>query len=197
MPVTDNLHHLSRAKGFTLIELLVVIAIVAVLSIVVVLTLNPAELLKQSRDSNRMSDMNNLRKAIALFQVDSPGGAISANNSCYVSVSSTPGANCGSWFTADHATTVTSTSRATDGTGWLPVNFAAITHSRVLSSLPMDPINSLSYYYGYAASSTKTSFEINTNMESARYSQGGTSDVESRDGGDINSVYEIGTNLTQ
>ncbi|KKW47096.1 MAG: hypothetical protein UY99_C0042G0007, partial [Parcubacteria group bacterium GW2011_GWA1_59_11] len=42
-------------SSFTLIELLVVIAIVAILSAVVIITLNPAELLKQSRDSNRLS----------------------------------------------------------------------------------------------------------------------------------------------
>lgn len=41
----------NRRNSFTLIELLIVVAIVAILAIVVVLTLNPAELLKQSRDS--------------------------------------------------------------------------------------------------------------------------------------------------
>ena len=47
----------SSRSAFTLIELLVVIAILAILAVVVVLVLNPAELLKQSRDANRLSDM--------------------------------------------------------------------------------------------------------------------------------------------
>ena len=44
-------------KGFTLIELLVVIAILAVLATAVVVILNPAELVKQGRDSTRISDL--------------------------------------------------------------------------------------------------------------------------------------------
>ena len=38
-----------------MIELLVVIAIIAIVSVVVLLVLNPAQLLMQSRDSNRVS----------------------------------------------------------------------------------------------------------------------------------------------
>ncbi|HEY4526144.1 MAG TPA: prepilin-type N-terminal cleavage/methylation domain-containing protein, partial [Candidatus Paceibacterota bacterium] len=45
-------------SSFTLIELLIVIAIVAILSTVVIITLNPAELLRQSRDSVRLSDLS-------------------------------------------------------------------------------------------------------------------------------------------
>ena len=50
--------HNSPKKGFTLIELLIVIAIIAILAVVVVLVLNPAELLRQSRDSQRLSDIS-------------------------------------------------------------------------------------------------------------------------------------------
>src|SRR5271156_6624921 len=57
----------KNKKGFTLIELLVVIAIIAILSVVVILTLNPAELLRQSRDSDRISDLCTLRTALALY----------------------------------------------------------------------------------------------------------------------------------
>ena len=40
-----------RSYAFTLIELLLVVAIIAVLAGVVILALNPAELLRQSRDA--------------------------------------------------------------------------------------------------------------------------------------------------
>ncbi len=61
-------------RGFTLIELLVVIAIIAILAVVVVLTLNPAQLLAQSRDANRVSDLATLQSAISLYTVDQGGG---------------------------------------------------------------------------------------------------------------------------
>jgi prepilin-type N-terminal cleavage/methylation domain-containing protein len=61
-------------KGFTLIELLVVLAIIAVLAVVVVLVLNPAELLRQSRDSQRLSDMSTLDDAINFYAANTGGG---------------------------------------------------------------------------------------------------------------------------
>ncbi|MBI2888821.1 MAG: prepilin-type N-terminal cleavage/methylation domain-containing protein, partial [Candidatus Liptonbacteria bacterium] len=51
----------AQEKGFTLIELLVVIAIVAILAVVLILTLNPAQILAQSRDSTRISDLNTVK----------------------------------------------------------------------------------------------------------------------------------------
>ena len=60
----------SKQKGFTLIELLIVIAIIAILSVVVVLTLNPAEMLRRSRDSNRVSDLSIMKTAICLYLAD-------------------------------------------------------------------------------------------------------------------------------
>jgi hypothetical protein len=35
-------------------------------------------------------------------------------------------------------------------------------------------------------------FEINANMESARYSRNGDNDVESTDGGNVADIYEVG-----
>ncbi len=57
----------DKAKGFTLLELLIVIAILAVLSVTLVLVLNPAESLRKSRDTQRMSDLATLKTAIGLY----------------------------------------------------------------------------------------------------------------------------------
>ncbi len=54
-------------KGFTLIELLIVIAILAILATAVVLVLNPAQILAQARDSQRISDLSSVKSAIALY----------------------------------------------------------------------------------------------------------------------------------
>jgi prepilin-type N-terminal cleavage/methylation domain-containing protein len=45
---------MNQVKGFTLIELLIVIAILAILATAVVLVLNPAQILAQARDAQRI-----------------------------------------------------------------------------------------------------------------------------------------------
>ena len=67
MPKPSKIRFLT---GFTLIELLVVIAILAILAVAVVLVLNPAEFVRQSRDSARLQDLSTLNKALVLYQVD-------------------------------------------------------------------------------------------------------------------------------
>jgi prepilin-type N-terminal cleavage/methylation domain-containing protein len=191
-------------KGFTLIELLVVIAIIAVLAIVVVLAINPGELLRQSRDSVRISDLNTLKSAVALYVVDSIGAPNIASstfgyNACYLSTLSgngTTSAKCGVFsgvFTTD-ASTTSSTYRKTDSTGWIPVGFSSISFKTPLAVLPVDPVNNSNYYYAYAASSSGV-FEIDAFMESQRYSTGGAKDIEQTDTGNNSSTYEIGTSL--
>ncbi len=57
---------IGEGRGFTLIELLVVIAVLATLAVAVVLVLNPAELIKEGRDTTRISDLAALNNAIGL-----------------------------------------------------------------------------------------------------------------------------------
>lgn len=165
-------------KGFTLIELLIVIGIIAVLSVVVVLTLNPAELLRQARDSTRISDMGTIKSALALYLADiaSPQLA-SAGTACYGTVAtgvmgaivtgiptlapefSTTAACGGRFYNAGTPTAnaASGANRQIDGTGWIPVNFNLISSGSPLSSLPIDPTNTAttatgtSYYYAYRA----------------------------------------------
>lgn len=187
-----------NAKGFTLIELLVVIAIVAILSVVVILTLNPAQLLAQARDSNRISDMGTLKSAISLYLSDQGSPVLGTANNCYVHASSSVvSSGCGSRYTV--ATTVStlnaSTSVVVNGSGWIPVNFSAITSGSPVSALPKDPVNSSLYFYSYATDNS--SFELDSHMESTKYKNGGGSaDVESTDGGSSSTIYEVGTSLS-
>lgn len=148
-------------KGFTLIELLIVIAIIAVLATVVVLTLNPAELLRQARDSNRASDISTFKSALSLYLADVTPPFLGTSTNCYVGAAIgatstwyTPsatgswanpnGAACGYWMNtpgAGLANLVTSSNRSINGTGWMPVNFNSISSGAPIGQLPLDPVN--------------------------------------------------------
>jgi len=190
---------LPQNKGFTLVELLVVIAIVAVLSVVVILTLNPAELLKQSRDSNRISDMATIRSALSLYFADgkgfNEGGATIAFTNCYMShtVTST---RCGGVFTTTTITgAIGSVATYQNGTGWLPVNFSYISSGSPIGSLPLDPSNTSTNYYAFAATSYQSGFKLAVKaLESTKYTV--TNPVAANDGGSSSTVYEVGTNLS-
>ena len=202
--------NIKNRKGFTLIELLVVIAIIAILAVVVVLTLNPAELLRQARDSNRISDFATLKSALGLYSEDvntttamyagnshvddifgTSGTATSTTSTYQTTASSSWGFASGT--TNTYIAVVSTTARTVDGTGWLPVNFNAISSGAPISSEPVDPTNSGANVYLYAA--TSTSYKLATKMESAKYGFNGASDVVSTDGGNNTSTYEQGSNL--
>jgi len=211
----------TNRKGFTLIELLVVIAIIAVLAVVVILSLNPAELLRQARDSNRVSDMATLKSAISLYlaDVNSPNiasstatcgitsgyGCIYLSTPVAVGYSVTSTAISGFAYALTNPTSTNgSSSRAVNSTGWIPINFAAISSGAPLGSLPVDPTNSTTTYatvgngpliYMYMATTTNLGFKITSRMESTKFSTGGGGDVETGDGGNSVNVYEQGTNV--
>lgn len=159
-------------RGFTLIELLVVIAILGVLSTAVVLVLNPAELLKQGRDSTRLSDLAALQSSLALFQADQWNQSLGAASTTYLSIpdSSPTCQNTGilpppGWT---YRCAPLSTYAKTDGSGWIPLNFTLISAGSPLSKLPIDPINTTSsgLYYTYTPGG---SYAISGMLESAKY----------------------------
>jgi len=183
----------NKEKAFTLIELLVVIAILAVLAVAVTLILNPAELIRQGRDSTRLSDLATIEKAIGLYQVDQPGAWLGTSSIAYISL---PDSNpdCSSYNLLSlpdgwsYHCVPSASSTAVDGTGWIPINLTQISFSSPLSKYPIDPVNSAtsSLYYTYYAGS----YELTANVESIRYL---TKEID--DGGELSTIYERGTHF--
>ena len=107
----------TQKKGFTLVELLIVIGILAVLATTAVIVLNPVELLKQARDSQRLSDLDSVRSATSLYLADVTSPSFTAGP--YSTASTT----CA--FTSP-ACTVKAV-YTTAGSGWAGVDLDSIT----------------------------------------------------------------------
>jgi type II secretory pathway pseudopilin PulG len=180
--------------SFTLVELLVVIGILAILTAAVVIVLNPAELLKQSRDSKRTTDLASLNNAIKLLLTQNPDINLGSASTVYVSLpandascsnilSSLPSIPAGWQYRCTTAANLTKV----DSTGWVPVSFSSAGGVASLPALPIDPQNSGAYYYSYIPGG---SWEISTLFESKKYAQRAQSDA-----GIDPERLEVGSNL--
>ena len=151
-------------KGFTIIEIMVVVAIIAVLAVVVIYMVNPGQLLKQGQDGNRVEAIGTINKAISLYYSDAinnPSTLFMGTSSIvYISVpdptaTTTAGTNCAGLGLASTSITyhcaASSTYLKTDGTGWIPIDFASTTFGNPIASLPIDPVNTATcgQYYAY------------------------------------------------
>lgn len=189
-------------KGFTLVELLIVIAIIAILATIVVVIINPAEMLRQARDSTRISDMSTINSAIALFFAGASD--ISHSAVCRVTSATTAGQipdGCVS------ASVVTST--AVDGNGWVAIALTRIPGGSPISTLPIDPSNGSSQCYdggttrtdlcqyafmGLTANSGE--YRLATRLESTRYGHSTEgSFLPGNDGGADAGWYEVGSKM--
>jgi type II secretory pathway pseudopilin PulG len=183
-------------KSFTLVELLIVIGILAILTAAVIVVLNPAELLQQSRDSKRLQDLSSLESTINLAESLHPDIDLGTASTVYISVPSDE-SDCSDLglptlpTTYNYACVSEDNLYNTDGTGWIPINFQDTELAGVitLSSLPTDPTNTTStgLYYTYIPGG---SYELTAILESDKYRS-----ITADDGGDSFSVYEKGTDL--
>jgi type II secretory pathway pseudopilin PulG len=187
------LYFRKQNASFTLVELLIAIGILAVLTATVVITLNPAELLRQGRDSQRITDLASVDKALSLLITQSFNPSLGTPSTVYVSIPDTSPtcANLGLPLLPSgyaYACVTQTNLRKTDGTGWIPVNFQESIVSS-LPTLPVDPVNATSsgLYYTYTMGG---SWHLMTLLESKKQQE-----KASADGGTSPAAYEKGTNL--
>ena len=165
-------------KGFTLIELLVVIAIIAILAVIVVFAINPAELMRKSRDSVRIQEITALRKSIDATIATKTGSVLISANCPYNNPCNSAGGG-----------------QSSNGTGWLPVDI-----QQYSPTLPIDPLNNkpnvitadgtpavAKYYFAtdgeyYTVASFLESYQNIT--------------LQTNDGGLENRLYELGTGVS-
>ncbi len=142
-------------QSFTLVELMIVIAILAILSAIVIFALNPARLFDNFRDSRRVTDIVTLNKAISFLESWNTNGMVYGTSTVvYLSLPDSS-STCSSYALPTLATgysyycASSANYKNTDGTGWIPLNFAVSSNNNYLSVLPVDPINDVNYYYSY------------------------------------------------
>lgn len=188
-------------KGFTLVELLIVIAIVAILATATIVVLNPAELLAQARDAQRIADLDNIRTALGLYVISVTGSNLCAN----ANAGCAAGGICmidplvGNGPFSTQTCGSISTARTVAGVGWVDVNLTRIPGGSPLAILPIDPTHTTAYFYAYKADNIAKTFKVAGRLESLRYRG-----MMTADGGTRNTCsthlentcfYEIGTNL--
>jgi hypothetical protein len=161
-----------------------------------VVIINPTELLKQARDSERLSDAKLLEKLFLTYttQVNELRGDPTI---IYLSLADA-NSDCSSFNLPDlpllyiyHCSSPDNL-RKTDGSGWIPVDFSSIPGGSPIPTLPIDPINDETYYYTYIEGG---SYKLFTEMESVTYGPTSDNPLTVKDGGISSLLYEVGTDL--
>ncbi|MEE8131659.1 MAG: prepilin-type N-terminal cleavage/methylation domain-containing protein [Candidatus Paceibacterota bacterium] len=184
------------SSGFTMLEILIVIGILSVITSVVVVVANPAELLRQGRDTGRIQDIRNLDKTITLGRIVKPSLNLGTTTIIYLSLPDTDTDTLCDEYTdlpsledgweyrclADENNLYN-----IDGTGWLPIDFSSILGDVGFSHLPTDSKNSSAegLYYTYSLNSV-TNWSLSTVLESGKY----LAKTAANDGGNATSSFE-------
>lgn len=116
----------NRTTAFTIVELLVVIGIISVLAVALLVTLNPAEAQRRSRDAKRVKDANTIQAIIEQHLND--GGTLPS--ACQTS------GTCTSLTLAVAGAGAANTQNCSVNTNWLRTDLCLYA-----KTIPSDPVN--------------------------------------------------------
>lgn len=123
----------TTKKGFTLLEILLVVAAIAILAGIVILAINPAKQLADTRNAQRRSDVNTILSATYQYIIDNSGTVPAAINQSVTCDNTAANQLC---KTGGTCTGITDLSILT-------------TNQKYLTSTPLDPTGSSANGSGY------------------------------------------------
>lgn len=85
---------LRRSKGFTLLEILLVVATIGILAGIVILAINPAKQLGDTRNAQRKVDVNTIINAVYQYSIDHDGSMPSTITSTATYICQTDSSSC-------------------------------------------------------------------------------------------------------
>jgi len=198
MKINPTVKNQNIKRGFTLIELIITFGVIGMVVSIAVVAINPAEMLKKSRDTRRIADLVALYTALQLAYSQELGFGTCDGTKIYASLpSSDPLSNDNLPSGVSWNQVSDNNLYKVDGAGWIPVNFASLGGGSPLSVLPVDPKKSSSnnLFYTYTCNSLKQ-FTLTAWFESQYYGPKGANPQSKNDGGPDPYLYEVGSHLS-
>src|SRR5574343_1203288 len=124
------MQNISKKYSFTLVELMIVLAILALLSAIIIFAIKPGNIIDQTNDTKRVSDLNTISKSINYLNTIQLGNLnLGSATTVYVSLPDNTSTSCTSYALPSlpagyiYACKNSTDYRKNDSNGGIPINF--------------------------------------------------------------------------
>ncbi len=185
---------------FNFKKIAAVYVFLVILGVLIIWQMNPAGILKEARDEQRLAELSSIDKAVDFAISQNPSLFQGELTVVYLSLPDLDGdGKCLEYVKLPslasgwrYSCVREADLSRVDGKGWIPVDFTSVPIPS-LDFLPVDPLNdaALGFYYAYAPD-----WEINAQLESVRYNSPESEEGASSDGGNTRLLYEVGNDIS-